>query len=166
MSSKTPPCFYHETTSSISSCFRCHRPICSQDTSSYEDNHGDYMMVRDFCVPCNRVRTIMENRPLVDYIAYVFLLVWSALVLYIFFPLIIFSYFLYKSIYNNRKNKVAKLIETKKEFDNFLLTISDDKKPAFTEEIIIYCYNCNTIIADTDRFCPTCLKESPDTIDE
>lgn len=165
MSNQNNFCFYHTKTIASSECYRCHRPICSQDTSQYEDNHGDYMMIRAYCTPCFKVRTVQENRPYTDIAAFIFLILWSILVLWIFFPLIIFSYFIYRFINNNRKNKRKKLDASQKEYEKFLSTLPDELQEKYAEEIVIFCNQCSTLLLASERFCPTCTENEQDKIE-
>ena len=163
MSFQTTSCYYHNSISATKKCLRCNKSICSDDVTEYEDYHGDYMIPRAFCIPCYFSRIQYEaTSNFTEILSYIFLIIWSFLVIWIFFPLLVFSYFIYRFIRNNSKDRKDKLRESREQFEKFIRSLPSNHQIDFSEEIKIFCFQCNTQLYSSDKYCPICSDNSLD----
>lgn len=151
-------CFYHPTTeSAVASCFRCRRPICENDSQLYDVNLYDYDVSSDICIPCYAIVTQKDAESNFSTVsAYVFLLVWSIFVLIIFFPLVVFSYFIFRNIRNKRKKLIQRSIESKTLFNDFLKSIDPDNTELINKITNLTCYTCGMHLDLSDLYCQKC----------
>jgi len=167
MSLVTTPCYYHNRISASKTCFRCKKPICTDDISDYEDYNGDYMLPRDYCIPCYYSRIQYEKSSnFTEILSYFFLIIWSFLVIWIFFPLLVFSYFIYRFIRNTNKDRKRELLDSRILFDNFIQSLPSDQQSNYISNFKIFCFQCNTQLSDSDKYCPICSNTFPDNIEE
>lgn len=157
MNSSLSNCFYHPATSAVTTCFRCNKPICQSDSDVYDVNIYDFEEVKDICIPCFAIVTEKDAESKFSATTeYIFLAVWSLFILILFFPLLIFSYLIYRNIHNNQKQKYELVLESKKRLNLFMETIDSENEQLQKELSIITCFNCNRLLDSSDLYCKTC----------
>lgn len=157
MSSSLSNCFYHPSTSAVTTCFRCNKPICQSDSDVYDVNIYDYEVSKDICMPCFAIVTEKDAESKFGVTTeYIFLVVWSIIILILFFPLLIFSYLIYRNIHNNQKQKFELVGESKKRLEYFLKTTDLNNEQLQKDLTIITCFNCGRVLDNSDLYCKTC----------